>query len=102
MTADRERLGLLGVLAVLACASGVVTAAWTWDWRWVVTGIGVLIALATLDGTRAARPPKTTRRGGNCACHHQHHTRRDLTGHEPNCPNHPPVGWPHTTEGTER
>lgn len=102
MTADRQRLGPLGVTAVLACAAGVVTAAWTWDWRWAVTGIGVLVVLATIDGARTGRQWKATGRGGNCACHHLHHTHRDLTGHAPDCPNHPPAGWPHNTEGTER
>ncbi len=41
--------------ALLALAAGLIAWAWTGDWRWAVTGVGLPLALAAL-GAHLGKP----------------------------------------------
>lgn len=54
--ADRKPLHPLAAVGALGFVAGLVAWAWLGDWRWAVSGFGVLLALvvaaAVLDGRR--------------------------------------------------
>lgn len=54
--AERKPLHPLAAAGALGFVVGLVAWAWLGDWRWAVTGLGVLLALAVaaavLDGRR--------------------------------------------------
>lgn len=48
MQKTNKPLHPLGVVGLTLLAVGTVAWAWTGEWRWVVTGLGALIVLASV------------------------------------------------------
>lgn len=55
MTTSRPPLHPLGALGFIALTAGLVAWLWTEEWRWAVTGLAVLLALAIVGAVLDAR-----------------------------------------------
>lgn len=45
---------VFAILAGLALTAGIIGAVWVWDWRWLVTGLALMMLCAVLGATFGA------------------------------------------------
>lgn len=51
----RQPLHPLGAAGLIALVAGGVASLFTWDWRWVVVGVGLLFVLAAIGAAMDGR-----------------------------------------------